>query len=80
MRSPEAIAVERACEIVGGQAKLARLLNVGAANVWQWANDVRSVPPRYCAQIELLTDGAVSRQVLRPNDWQEFWPELEAAA
>lgn len=31
------------------------------------------------ARIELATDGAVSRQQLRPDDWKVIWPELDAA-
>lgn len=29
-----------------------------------------------CVAIERATNGAVSRRDLRPNDWQEIWPEL----
>lgn len=33
-----------------------------------------SVPPEYCAAIEAAT--GVTRQELRPQDWQAIWPEL----
>lgn len=72
-------AIQRACEVVGGQAALARALEIEPANVWQWLNDIREVPPRLCARIELLTGGAVTRKDLRPSDWMQYWPELEAA-
>jgi DNA-binding transcriptional regulator YdaS (Cro superfamily) len=42
----------------------------------QWANGLRSIPPGRCVEIELVTRGAVTRQDLRPNDWQKYWPEL----
>ena len=29
------------------------------------------------AQIEKLTNGAVTRKDLRPDDWHEIWPELK---
>lgn len=82
MSTPKEVqeAVQRACEIVGSQAEMARRLGIEAGNVWQWANGVRAVPPRFCARIEQLTDGAVTRRDLRPNDWAMYWPELEAAA
>lgn len=28
------------------------------------------------SRIETVTGGAVTRQALRPNDWQAIWPEL----
>lgn len=28
---------------------------------------------------EAATRGSVTREVLRPHDWQEIWPELKAA-
>lgn len=30
----------------------------------------------YCVAIERATGGAVTRKDLRPNDWQDIWPEL----
>lgn len=29
-----------------------------------------------CAQIELASNGEVTRKDLRPNDWHRIWPEL----
>jgi DNA-binding transcriptional regulator YdaS (Cro superfamily) len=40
----------------------------------QWVRGTRPVPVRYCLQIEKTT--GVSRQELRPNDWEDIWPEL----
>lgn len=31
---------------------------------------------RVASVIERLTQGRVCRKELRPNDWQEIWPEL----
>jgi DNA-binding transcriptional regulator YdaS (Cro superfamily) len=72
--------IQKAAEIVGGQAKLARDLSASPAFVNQWVQGVRNVPAKYCANIEVLTDGKVTRKDLRPDDWQLFWPELEKAA
>lgn len=68
--------VKKACAIAGNQAFLARLLGVAPAVVYQWVSGLRPVPVRYCVAIERATDGAVTRQDLRPDDWREIWPEL----
>lgn len=60
---------------VGSQAALASSLGVTQQAVSWWRKSGR-IPDRYCAQIERLTGGAVGRRVLRPNDWQQIWPEL----
>lgn len=31
---------------------------------------------KLCTRIERFSSGAVSRKTLRPDDWQEIWPEL----
>lgn len=66
-----------ACVITGGQAALSRQLGVTAAAVNQWLKGLRPVPARHCVAIEAATKGAVTRQDLRPNDWQLIWPELK---
>lgn len=33
--------------------------------------------PKLCTQIELTTNGKFTRKYLRPNDWEEIWPELK---
>jgi len=33
--------------------------------------------PTYCSAIERATNGAVTRQDLRPHDWWLIWPELD---
>jgi DNA-binding transcriptional regulator YdaS (Cro superfamily) len=39
-----------------------------------WRN--RGTPVKHCAAVERLTDGKVTRKMLRPNDWHIYWPEL----
>lgn len=63
----------------GSKTKLARAINAQPQLVWQWASDVRPVPVRRCLAIELKTGGAVTRKDLRPDDWQNYWPELAQA-
>lgn len=66
----------RACEISGSQAALARALEVTVQTVSQWISGVRPVPIERCVAIERATNGQVTRQELRPNDWMDIWPEL----
>lgn len=59
-----------ACEKVGGQASLARMLNVKPPTVNQWIKDERPVPAERCIEIERATGGAVRCEELRPDiDW-----------
>ena len=75
--TPQKAALQRAAQIVGGQAALAEKLGFkDRRNVWPWFNRDRDVPVEHCTAIERITDGAVTRQELRPNDWQAIWPEL----
>lgn len=68
--------VRKACELVGGLSALAKLLGVAPPIVYRWASGERPVPHLRCVQIEQLTNGEVTRQMLRPNDYYEMWPEL----
>lgn len=38
----------------------------------------QTLGPALCSAIERASDGAVTRQDLRPNDWQDIWPELQS--
>jgi len=68
--------IARAAKKVGGLTELARLINVSPPTVHEWKSGKRPVPVTRCADIIRVTDGAVTRQELRPNDWQKIWPEL----
>jgi len=59
-----------ACEKVGGQAALARILGVKPPSVNQWVKADRPVPAERCPAIEKATGGAVRCEDLRPDvDW-----------
>lgn len=60
----------------GRGAELARALPVKAPFVSDWARGKKAVPVARCAAIERVTEGAVTRQDLRPDDWHLIWPEL----
>lgn len=72
--------IEKAAEIAGSEKALADLLGVTKAAVWQWKQEGRSTPAVHCRRIEDFTNGAVTRQQLRPADWDAYWPELAQPA
>lgn len=81
MTTNQPSAIKRAVELLGSQLALAKALGVTPVTVNQWvrpngANSSRPVPPKQCVRIEALTNGQVSRRDLRPDDWQDIWPEL----
>lgn len=58
------------------KSEMARALDVSPALLHQWVRGIRPVAVLHCAAIEKLTNGMVTRQDLRPNDWQQIWPDL----
>ncbi|MGY4696576.1 helix-turn-helix domain-containing protein [Xylella fastidiosa subsp. sandyi] len=67
----EPIAINVACQLVGGQSALAGLLGVSSPTVNQWCNGVRPVPAERCPSIERATSGEVTCEELRPDvDWE----------
>jgi DNA-binding transcriptional regulator YdaS (Cro superfamily) len=57
-------------------ASLSAKIGVTPVLVSQWRNGVRQIPIERCVAIERATEGAVTRQDLRPDDWHLIWPEL----
>lgn len=64
----------RACEIVGSQAEMARILNISPGMVNQVVQGKRPVPAEHCQAIQAATGGAITCRDLLPNDWQKYWP------
>lgn len=60
-------AIRTAAELLGGQAALARVLEVKPPTVNQWCNGDRRVPAEQCPFIERATKGAVRCEDLRPD-------------
>lgn len=52
------------------------------AQIRQWRHGYSERRPdtEYCVGLELATNGLVTRQELRPDDWWRKWPELPGAA
>lgn len=62
------------------KADLARSVGVSPALLHQWIEGIRPVAIRHCLAIERATDSQVTRKDLRPDDWQNIWPELASSA
>ncbi len=58
---------------IGGAAEMARRVEAPSyQSVQSWRKS--GVPVKYCRKVADLTGVALS--ALRPNDWQDIWPEL----
>lgn len=55
------------------QAEMARRLKISQSQLWHFTHGIRSVPPKYCKEIEKITGGVVSVKDLRPNDYKKIW-------
>jgi TorA maturation chaperone TorD len=73
-------ALATAVEIVGGQAKLARILGVTQPNVWHWLHKSERVPGEYVLKIEEATAGKVSRHELRPDLYPRSMTSMDGRA
>lgn len=71
-------ALEKAIDIVGSQAELARRLGTTHMVVWNWK--LRGVPAKRCRDIEEVTAGAVTRYELREDFFGKAPEKSEAAA
>lgn len=61
-----ASAIERICELAGGQIKVAKALEVTPQAVNLWVRTGR-VPPERVLALERLSNGTISRHELRPD-------------
>lgn len=68
--------IEVACDLMGSQAAMARILGVTPAMVNQLTKGHRPVPIEHCLAIESATNGKVKREELRPADFWRIWPDL----
>lgn len=68
--------LDTAIEYAGGVTKLAKALGVGQSVISNWRKRASLIDAPLCSEIERITNGAVTRQALRPDDWKIIWPEL----
>jgi DNA-binding transcriptional regulator YdaS (Cro superfamily) len=64
--------------ICGGTTNVAKLCGVSpaAVSMWRKANIPQEKMVYLAAQLELLTNGEISRKKLFPTQWDMIWPEL----
>lgn len=67
-RTPQQRALARAIETVGGQAALARIINVSQPAIFKWLQHPRGAPAERTIDIERAT--GVPRHELRPDLWE----------
>ena len=60
----------------GGAAILAESIGISPSYLSQMASGETNISPERAVKIELVTGGQVTRQELRPSDWDLIWPEL----
>lgn len=72
-------ALDSAIAQVGGVGKLAVALGVSQPVISNWRARGTKIDAAHCVAIERATGGAVTRRDLRPDDWQDIWPELAVA-
>jgi DNA-binding transcriptional regulator YdaS (Cro superfamily) len=61
----------------GSHMEVARILGYDdRRNVWPWTNGLRPFPPHHAHALERRFPGQITRQELRPHDWQKHWPDL----
>jgi DNA-binding transcriptional regulator YdaS (Cro superfamily) len=61
---------------LGTSKKLAESLGVSKSMMSQMVSGKAPISIERCVEIEVATDGVVSRKDLRPDDWPRIWPEL----
>lgn len=57
--------LEKAIEVAGGQAALAKICKTSQPRIWNWLHRDKKIPAEYVLTIEKLT--GVSRHELRPD-------------
>lgn len=68
-------ALQKAVDIAGSQAALARLVGKKQGHIWWWLNEKSPLPPEIAIKIELAT--GVPRHELRSDIWEK--PDSKAA-
>jgi len=68
--------IESAIHYAGGVTRLASAIGITQSAISNWKARGTIPNAAYCPAIERATNGLVTRQDLRPNDWWAIWPEL----
>lgn len=66
-------ALKRACAVAGGQRSLAAKIGTSQPQISFWLNDAKAgVPREFCERIENATNGAVTKEELRPDLFAKY--------
>lgn len=60
-------AIQRAVALLGGQKATAARIGATRQAVWYWLRGERNPSPKFVLEIERQTNGAVTRENLRPD-------------
>ncbi|CAN7364012.1 helix-turn-helix domain-containing protein [Acidovorax sp. LjRoot118] len=72
---PSTEAATQAVVKLGGPVRAAKLLGADRyQRVQSWM--ANGVPVEFCARLERLLQGALTRRDFYPHDWPDIWPEL----
>lgn len=58
------------------QSEFAAQLGVTQGAIYHYVSGRRPVSEKMCVRMETITNGELTRPMLRPDDWAEIWPEL----
>lgn len=61
----------------GAQARIAMCCGISVGFVNHWVSGHRPVPIKYCLKIEEVTCRQVTRKDLRPNDYKDYWTDID---
>lgn len=56
-------------------AAVAKEFEISVTAVYKWRR--LGIPVEHCVTAELKSKKKITRKLLRPTDWQKFWPELK---
>lgn len=69
--------IQRAVDILGSQVALAREVGCNPTHIHQLLTGTKKPSAKIALRIETATSKKVDRRRLRPDDWEEYWPELK---
>jgi DNA-binding transcriptional regulator YdaS (Cro superfamily) len=69
-------------EVLGGPAAVATRLGIKVPSVYGWMPKGAGIPESRLIELgaDIEAKGLYTRKQIRPNDWQQIWPELVHSA
>jgi DNA-binding transcriptional regulator YdaS (Cro superfamily) len=60
----------------GRATALAKAIDVPQSFVSKMVSGEKAIPAEHCKAIARISEGQVTCQEMRPDDWHKYWPEL----